>query len=289
MTTVGTAPGPEIRLATVGDLPPIRRILAAHGNDGPIVIADVVGPYVRHLIGRGGAWVAVSGDEPVAFGAAVDTGRGLHLADLFVSPDRLGQGIGKALLEVVLAGSPHRTTFASEDPRALPLYVRAGMTPLWASLYVQGPSAALPPTPPALQVDDPASSDELVALETSWTGVDRDADHAYWSGMPDGDAFVIRDGDAVAAFGYARARQAARIRVLDRLLIHRDADPVATTIAALRRAGRAGPVLACMLGPHPALRPLLDSGFRIVDRDLFLATDPDLADPTRLVPNPGML
>jgi hypothetical protein len=107
--------------------------------------------------------------------------------------------------------------------------------------------------------------------------------------MPDGDPFLVRDGGAVAAFGYARARQAFPMRVLDRLVIHPDADPVATTIAALARAGRGGPVHACLLGPHPVLRPLLKAGFRVVDRDVFLASDPGIADPLRLVPNPGML
>jgi hypothetical protein len=34
---------------------------------------------------------------------------------------------------------------------------------------------------------------------------------------------------------------------------------------------------------------LLNSGFRVVDRDVFLASDPAIADPLRLVPNPGML
>jgi hypothetical protein len=57
----------------------------------------------------------------------------------------------------------------------------------------------------------------------------------------------------------------------------------------LARAGRDGEVMACLLGPHPALRPLLEAGIRIVDRDQFLASDPELVDPTRLIPNPGML
>jgi len=42
-------------------------------------------------------------------------------------------------------------------------------------------------------------------------------------------------------------------------------------------------------GPSPALRPLLDLGFRIADRDQFMASEPGLIDPARLIPNPGML
>jgi len=287
---VSAAPPPamDIRLATAEDLPAIRAILAAHGNDGPIVIADIVGPYVSHVIRRGGAQVAVVDDAVVGFGATIDTGRSVHLADLFVHPDRLGQGIGRPLLESVFAGSAVRTTFASDDPRALPLYVRAGMTPIWPSLYLQGVGSGLPSPGRAIRTET-AGSGRLAALERTWTGIDRSVDHAYWAAMAGSDPFVVLDGDEVAGLGYARVRQAAPIRVVDRLVIHPDADPVATTIAAMARAGQGGPVFVCLLGVHPAIRPLLEAGFRIVDRDQFMTSDPAVIDPVRHVPNPGML
>jgi GNAT superfamily N-acetyltransferase len=281
---------PTVRPATHDDLPAIRTILAAHGNDGPVLVADIVGPYLRHLIGRGGALVAQVEDfEGIAgFGAGIDTGRSVHLADLFVDPERLGKGIGHALLDAVFEGAIQRTTFASDDPRAIPLYVRAGMQPLWTSFYVQGRTRGLPAVPDDHRTEA-ATAERLAALELEWTGHDRTIDHAYWATVAGADGFVVWSGREVAAIGYARDRQAAPIRVLDRLLIHPDADPVTATIAARARAGRSSPVLGCLLGPNPALRPLLESGFRIVDRDLFLATDPDLVDPVRLIPNPGML
>ena len=281
-------PVPDIRPATIDDLPAIRSILAAHGNDGPVVIADIVGPYIGHLLGRGRARVATLDGQIVGFGAGIDTGRSVHLADLFVDPERLGRGIGRPLLAAVFEGSTARTTVASEDERALPIYVRAGMQPLWASLYVQGSAASLPETGSTFTVES-AAGPELSALELTWTGHDRATDHAYWSAMADADPFVVRQDGAIAGLGYGRARQAAPIRVLDRLVIHPDADPVATTIAGLRRAARGGPVLICLGGPHPVLRPLLEAGLRIVDRDQFLASDPTLVDPVRLIPNPGML
>jgi GNAT superfamily N-acetyltransferase len=278
----------DIRAATDADVPAIRAILAAHGNDGPIVIGDIVGPYVRHLIGRGGARVAVVDDEVVAFAATVDTGRSTHLADFFVHPDRLGQGIGRPLLDAVFGDSRVRTTFSSDDPRALPLYVRAGMDPIWPSLYIQGLGSALPKVGPGFTTAT-ADPDRLAAIEREWTGAGREADHAYWASMAGSDPFVVLDGDAVAGIGYARVRQATPIRVVDRLLIHRDADPVATACAAMARAGGAGPVFACFLGVHPAVRPLLEAGFRVADRDQFMTSDPEIVDPVRLLPNPGML
>jgi len=293
-----------IRPATDDDLGSIRAILAGHDNDGPVVVADIVGPYMRYLISRGRTFVAEVGQTVVGFGAAADTGRSIHLADLFVHRDHLGRGLGRPLLAAVLAGDRPRTTFASEDPRALPIYVRAGMTPLWPSLYVQGAGALLPldgghlpragdglaarDASGGLTARD-ASADELRDLELAWTGHDRPDDHRYWATMPGADSFTIHDGGEVVAFGHARNRQLVATRVLDRLVIHPDADPAATTIVAMARAARAGDVLVCLLGPHPALRPLLDAGFHVVDRDQFMASDRDLVDPERLVPSPGLL
>lgn len=278
---------PAIRPAAPDDVPAIRRILAAHGNDGPVVVADIVGPYLTHLLTRDRARVATIDGEVVAFGAAVHTGRSVHLADLFVDPERLGRGIGRPLLASVLEGPAPRTTFASDDERALPLYVRAGMGPWWASLYVQGRAADVP-DPGASVVAESSTEAELAALELEWTGFDRSVDHVYWASMAEADPFVIREGGMIAALGYGRARQAAPIRVLDRLLIHPDADPLATTLAALRRTARDGAVLVALPGPHPALRPLLEGGHRIVDRDQFLASERDLVDPLRFLPNPGL-
>ena len=84
----------------------------------------------------------------VAFGSVLDTGLARMLADLFVEPGRLGQGLGRPLLTALFEDAPVRATFASGDPRALPLYVRAGMTPLWPCLYVEGAAAQLPAPDP---------------------------------------------------------------------------------------------------------------------------------------------
>ncbi len=156
------------RPATPEDVPVIRGILAAHGNDGPVTRVDIVGPYVRHLVTRHRTLLTEEDGVAVAFGAVVDAGLAVHLADLFVVPDRLGQGLGRPLLAALLADAPWRTTFASDDPRALPIYVRAGMTPLWPTLHVEGDATSLA-MPPGLDVVA-ALPDELAALELAWTG-----------------------------------------------------------------------------------------------------------------------
>ena len=279
---------PPIRPATLDDVAEIRSILAEHGNDGPHPTIDIVGPYVRHLIVTARSLVADEGGRLAAFGAAVDTGRGRHLADLFVRTDRLGQGIGRPLLEALFANDWPRTTFASDDPRALPLYIRAGMAALWPSLYLIGDAARLPDSSHGMTAE-PAEASRLASLEREWTGADRSIDHGFWATQAEADPFVIVDRGEVIAGGYGRARQKGPERALDRLVIRPGHDVVAPIFAALRRAARGRLVLACVLGPNPIVGPLLDAGFRIDARDTFMASEPDLIDPARLLTNAGML
>ena len=280
----------DLREATEGDLPAIRAILAAHGNDGPIVFGDVVGPYLRHLFRRGRSIVAVDSEDVVGFGATIDAGASVHLADLFVRADRLGQGIGRPLLDAVFSGADRRSTFASDDPRAMPLYVRAGMRPWWASLYVEGPAEGLPADPAGISTRE-ASPAELAAIEREWSGHDRPDDWEHWARQNEADSFVVLLDGEVVGVANARARQASPLRALNRLVVHPDAavDPLPVTLAAIRRGARDRTVLVTVQGPSPVLRPLLEHGFRIAGRDQYMASEPDLIDPARLIPNPGML
>ena len=88
--------------------------------------------------------LALEDGVAVEFGAVIDAGHALHLAELVVMPQNAGRGIGRALIEALFGEAPRRTTFASADPRALPLYVRAGMDPLWPNLYLEGSATQLP-------------------------------------------------------------------------------------------------------------------------------------------------
>jgi len=280
--------GLVIRRATLNDVPVIRALLAAHDNDSPVTTVDIVGPYVRHLIRHAIALVTERDGELVAYGAAIDTGIARHLADLFVRPDLLGRGIGRPLLAAVMGDAPQRTTFASADPRALPLYVRAGMAPFWPSFSLEGMATALPV--PGLSVRiEPADPSRLASLERAWTGCDRSTDHLFWASQAEAEGFVVLDAGEPAAFGYARARQVGVARALDRLLVRPDEEPVGPTVAAIRHAGRGGSVIANVAGPSPVLPALLAAGFRIKDRDQFMASDPGLVDPARIIPNGGML
>jgi GNAT superfamily N-acetyltransferase len=277
----------QIRPATLDDVPAIRNLLTAHRDDGPPTTVDIVGPYLGHLIEHATALVSERPGETLAFGAAVNTGVSRHLADLFVRPDVLGQGIGRPLLEAALEDTFPRTTFASADPRALPLYVRAGMTPLWPCLYLEGSPDGLPAPEPGITITA-AAPDNLSDLEREWTGADRPIDHAFWASQTDAEPFAVFEGGRPVALGYARARQASPARVIDRMVVRPGSDPIEPVLAAIRLGARGSAIVVCLLGPHPVLPILLQARFRIIDRDQFMAYDPALVDPIRLLPNPGM-
>ena len=292
-------PAALIRPATPRDIPAIRAILAAHGNDRPpgqLLGPDVVGPYLAHLVAHHITMVSETpGEGVVAFGAVADAGIAWHLADLFVQPDRLGQGLGRPLLAAMFGDRWPRTTFASDDPRALPSYVRAGMAARWVTLYVRGgrehaARAAADPLARSLEVvdGDPA---QIAALELAWTGADRTIDHALWTTFPGADPFVIRDADGPVAVGYGRDRQVGpAARAVDRLVVRPGAEPVGPVLASIARRMAAGDTLDVTVpGPNPALPVLLDLGFRIDDRDIYCAGPTDPVDPASRLVNGGLL
>lgn len=211
----------------------------------------------------------------------------IHLADLFVAPEHLGRGIGRPVLSALFEDTTERTTFASDDPRALPIYARTGMSPLWVSLYLEGPSSGIE-AQPGLETTA-AEPERLAALEHDWTGAFRAVDHAFWATQAEADPFVISDTTGPVAVGYGRSRQASELRVLDRLVVRPDTEPVGPTLEALRRAGRGGGVRTVVPGPNPLLQALLERRFQLVDRDQYLASRADLVDPLHVLPNPGML
>lgn len=276
---------PAIRPATSDDVPAIGRIAAA--NDEPIVEPGATGsPYLEHIRRRGRLFVADWDGAVIGFAGAIDVGPAAHLADLFVDPPLHGRGIGRSLLEVAIPAAGERTTFSSADPRSLPIYVRAGMRPWWPALYLRGNASQLPGG--GLEVAwSPVA--ESVALELAWSGTDRLADARYWTAEPGGSALVVRDGRAPVAVGYTADSRRGAWRVLRRLRIVPGGDPIGPVLAAIRSTAPDGPVALYLPGPHPVLAILLERGFRIVDRDTFMASRPDLVDPERFLPDPALL
>jgi len=301
MTTVRMPP----RAATVADIPAIARVAAA--SDEPIESPGVPGsPYAEHLLERGTVVVAETDDHVVVgYASAVTIGRWRHVSDLFVHPSARDHGVGTALLAAALDGAEAATAFCSEDPRALPLYVRSGMRALWPDLYLEGRPARLPD--PELEVRL-VTADEAAAAEMDVSGRDRSLDHEYWGTRRGATPFIVVDGSTILGAGAAVHRRGRPGRWLPHLAIAPGADASAVALAALHATAPGGvigppseprrpagpesaqpPTSVCVPGPHPVLPALLRFGFRIVDRDLFMATDPGLVDPERILPDPSLL
>jgi GNAT superfamily N-acetyltransferase len=281
-----------IRNATEDDLRAIDAVLRANDEPPPgepMYPPGAQDPYLGHLIRRGNTAVAEIDGIVVGFGATVDTGRCTHLADLFVLPAHHGRGLGGRLLGAVFGDRFPRTTFSSDDPRALPLYVRVGMAPVWPSLYVSGDPAGLPADSRDLAVED-ATFDDVARLERDWAGVDRAPDVAFWATHREPRAVVVvRAGNPVAV-GLGRGRLNGIGRWIDRAVVAPDEEPVAPFVALLRRAADGADLIgASVAGPSPLLPVLLSSGFRIRDRDTLMTSDPALIDPARTLANTGIL
>jgi GNAT superfamily N-acetyltransferase len=281
----------RVRPAIDADLPAITAILEA--NDEPVTWPDVPRPpYVEHLLSRpglrlvvgelGGTVAGVAGSIEVG-----DPGR-RFLSDLYVDPARQSRGLGTAMLRAAMEGAAERMTFSSSDPRALSVYIRAGMRPWWPLLYLECEAGVLGGHEDGVTVR-PADVAETARSSTEWTGIDRSADFAFYARLPDAGGFIVSIDGADAAIGWARRELAAPGRWLDHASIAAAADPIRTAFAILRAAAGDERLGAAVPGPHPAVARLLQAGARIGDTDTFCATDPDLLDPGLLFPSPGML
>jgi GNAT superfamily N-acetyltransferase len=268
-----------VRPATHPDLDSIRAIAESYGN---LANWPRRPDYIDHELATGTLTVCELDGEVVGFGGVLERGEVAHLADLFVRRDQLGKGIGKAILERTLPAGSRRVTFASKDPRALPLYMRFGMVPVAPLLYLKGwldAAARLVDSGVSLRE---STAEEVADLDRVASGRDRRQDlefvgaHGQCLGaihrgrvigygfvrLVEGDAFVGPTG-AVTADGSRRTALA---------LIHWAAEHATSChIAAF--------------GPHPAASALVDAGFRIEDMDTFMASDVRLIRLDRYCPS----
>lgn len=287
-----------VRAATTADIPAIADVLEASGESA--LWPGLPGwPYVEHLVARARVPVAFSDDGgAIGMAGAIDVGRPevRFLTDLFVRPDRQDMGAGRALLAAAFDGASQRLTFSSADPRALGMYIRAGLRPWWPVLYMSVDRSVLVPTAGGVAPDVVSVTAEAGDVATTadwsrtWTGMDRAVDFAYYAGLPDGAGHVMRQASVVAAVAWSNRTRNDAWRAVDHVSIAPGADALVVTIAALRAAlGEAPGLVITFPGPHPAVPWLLDRGARITDRDQYCATDPSLLDPERILPSPGFL
>ena len=248
-----------VERAAQEDLPAVRALAARYG-----LTAEWPEPpdWLDHALAVRGLWVAREDGRIAGFASVLDDGGVVHLSDLFVDPDRLGRGTGKALLAAAFPRGGVRTTSASGDPRALPLYVRAGLRPLAPILYLAG------------------------AVPGDGAGAERVAVESVPAQRPAALAFLA----TTAAYGLRHGDASAVVRPVPGGAHLGPAVGGAEDVVALAAAASAahGTVKLAVPGPHPALQALLDRGMRIKDTDTFMATAPGVVDLERRLPHPDL-
>lgn len=277
----------NIRDATHTDIGAIATVATAAGQAGEWSGSDPA--YVTHLLSAGHVVVAEHQGGVAGFGAARDVptplGTARMLCDLFVDPACHGLGLGRGMLAVLWDCGGPRMTFSSMHPHALPLYTRYGLDAWWPLLYLSGDVHGLV-TPVGWQTATTGPGD-VAALEEAWTGAGRAADHEAWASRPNGQAVTASlDGEALAAgtvAGEGHEYGIVHLALSPATTGTQARDAVLAVLAGLEPA--AGRAQACLPAPHPAVRPLLASGWRNEDIDLFMATGPELLDPRRAVPS----
>ena len=226
--------------------------------------------------------VATEDDAVVGYAATVRIDEADLLADLFVLPNRQGEGIGRSLLEQVWSGAPQRMTFSSAHPGALPLYRSFGLLPLWAVHYLSGDPSSLPASPFTVTEVSHATASEI---EHQLDGGDRSVDYAYWAARPHARVFVVTAGEHTVAVGATGGEGPS-----GGLSHLRVAEPQLAGGALIAALGTwCGPAVVAVPEPISVVQTLVDCGWRLVDTDWFAASSAELVDPRRLFPHSGLL
>jgi GNAT superfamily N-acetyltransferase len=267
--------GPRVRPVEDRDIPEVAKVAVANGEQSRGSGSDP--RYVDHLRRHGEFLVAELDGTVVGYSGTRPIGDATMLCDLFIDPAHHGSGIGRRLLDHALDGRAEIFTFSSQNPRAMPLYVRYGLVPRWPLLYLTGPPVA--PAAPAVRARV-VPTERAAVTERELTGVDRRPDYAFWAAMPGGTGLIVElDGEPIAA-GVGESADGSG--VLRHLAVASGADAVTATVAAVAGLGPSR-VRACLPGPHPALRSLLTAGWRIEDYDHHMSTRDGLIDPRRVL------
>jgi ribosomal protein S18 acetylase RimI-like enzyme len=106
----------HIRIADRTDADAIGRLLYAFNRefDEPAPAPSALAERMRQLLDGGDTLVLLAGDGPdglavLRFRAAIwSTGLECYLAELYITPARRGQGLGRALMEAVLRAARDR-------------------------------------------------------------------------------------------------------------------------------------------------------------------------------------
>ncbi len=255
-------------------------------------------PWLNHVLRAGTLLVAERDSMIIGFAGIIARGDLVFLTDLFIAPEIQSYGVGGALLDAILPRDGRTlATFGSSDPRALALYIRAGMTPEWPDFVIHVERERW--RPPDLMATDvevieaARMEPDLLVFDAEVSGRERPQEHGYWLEECAGTPFWFQREGRRVGFGYVRLApetplQARDTAVIGPVGVRDSADAVACVLAAVSWALERAPGAHLLVpGPHPALRPLLAAGGRIEYVETFLCSAPPPVDATRYLPSDG--
>jgi hypothetical protein len=287
-----------IRPATTDDLLALYDIwYRSEASDNPASPPRGPWPWLAHELATGELLLAEQAGAALGFAATITRGGITFLSDCFVRADAQSGGIGRRLLEPLLAGDGRTyCTASSSDPRAQSLYIRAGMRPRWPNFILDAESAsvrAMPEDGVELvegQVGDP----QLVEWDAAIGGRHRPQEHAYWVAHHRAIPLWFRRAGRTIGYGYAQLHSPELLwrpgtLTLGPIGARREEDALACVAAAVGWATRQAPAIRISVpGPHPALAALLEARFQISDADMFLSSsDQPFFDARCYIPSGG--
>ena len=229
------------------------------------------GPWVEHLSRTAAEnWLAVDADgRPIDWAMSSERDGHLELAFFFVDPETQSKGMGRALLERAfpVGRGRHRAILATQDPRALSLYLRSGVRFVTSVLDFEAA-----PRPVEVETDlaferlapTDASAELIGAVERELLGHRRDIDIRFV--LDQRPAWVARRAGVVAGFAFgARDELTGPIGALD----HADIPALLADVESQAAAdGMPNIYFSTPLANGAAVKHLLGRGFRI---DPFVA------------------
>ena len=237
-------------------------------------------PYLNHVFRTGTLYVAEEDGKILAFAGAITRGNVSFLTDLFVRPSSQSGKLGKTLLQTVLPqDNLIHCTMSSSDPRALALYIRAGMQPWWQhfALRLGRPTHAWSLVPNMEIIEADASDPALLRRDARASGRPRPQDLQFWVHEEQAVPLWFRRQGQIVGYGFVRFAAGAlshpQACKLGPMGADAPDDSTACVLAAVHWAmQRAVEIHIDVPGPHSCLRTLLDRGFHIHSFDTFVSS-----------------
>lgn len=237
---------------------------------------------LHHIFETGTIYVAEQDGTILAFAASITRDNVTYLTDLFVRPDQQSSRLGQTLLQyVMLHNEKVRCTFSSTDPRALALYIRSGMQPLWPHfcLRLTGPLRDNPSKTDIEIHEGQADDPSFIQWDARISGRLRPDDHIHWLRHQRTIPLWFTRQENKIGYGYVRLGEGTlwypEACTLGPIGIQSPEDATACTLAAVnwaRKHAGADVLLINIPGPHPVLASLLNLGFHITYVETFLTT-----------------